>query len=146
MTGLRKDRTDLVGHLEDLGFLPSLGLLERRFQTRQDVLRERRCRRDDNVQFSPILRDQLIESFNHPFCLSKSTILGENREQVFGDIRKGFLPCAFELGKELRKGSVAFVSREGGVVDEGAYLWVLGDGGGDGGKVCVDLGEGLRRF
>ena len=59
----------LVGDLQGLGLLGSLGLLESRLQTGLDILGERSGGSDGDGKLSLVSSNQLVEALNNTLCL-----------------------------------------------------------------------------
>jgi hypothetical protein len=134
----------LVGDLERLGSLCSLRLLQGGLKLGLHILGKRCSRGDNNSELALVLGHKVVEALNDASGLRQTAIVGKEREQVLGDVRNRLLLGTTGGHKETVKAGLPVLRGEGRVGHERANAGLVLEGGGDGGKFGLDLGQSLR--
>jgi hypothetical protein len=98
--------------------LSGLRLLQDSLETGESNCRKRDSGRNDDLQFSLMLGDQLVESLNNALGLSQPSILRQESEKVFCDFRDRLLLGTFGLCVESCETRGTILGGESGVRDE----------------------------
>ena len=138
---LKHIKMDLIGNLQGLGFLSGLRLFQDRLETGESSRRERGSGRNDDLQFSFVFGDQLVETLNDTLRLSHPSVLRQESEEVFCDFRDRLLLGTFSPCIESGETGGAILGGEGGIRDKTVEFGGGLDGAGKRVQLGFDLGQ-----
>ena len=94
-------KTDLVGDLDGFGLLGCLRRLKAVLEASHNIPLKRCGRSDNDLEFTLVFADELLEGLNDAVCFSEAAVCGQNGEEVLGDVREWrFLRSGALCGRE----------------------------------------------
>lgn len=123
--------------------LGHLGLVQRVLEALLEVLFEGLGGGDDDLDLSAVSLHDLEEAVDDLVGLVEATVLGQDGEQVAGQVGRTFSALGDRGGEEGVESGCAVLVREDGVREKVVDLGVGADGGFDALEVRLDLLEGV---